>query len=80
MSLPGGVAPPLPPDSPAPTREGQTCVSALFPHRTARAGTKVPASECRKTVKTFLDGKEESYERNPGRVPFVFNHKFLKRF
>ena len=22
------------------------------------------------------DGKEESYERNPGGVPFVLNHKF----
>jgi hypothetical protein len=25
-------------------------------------------------------GKEDSYERNPGRVLFVFNHKFLILF
>ena len=24
------------------------------------------------------NGKEESYERNPGRVPLVFNHKFVE--
>ena len=24
------------------------------------------------------NGKEESYERNPGRVPLVFNHKFFE--
>ena len=33
-----------------------------------------------KTVKTIPDGKEESYERNPGRVPFVFNQKFSELF
>ena len=26
------------------------------------------------------NGKEESYERNPGRVPLVFNHKFFETF
>ena len=26
---------------------------------------------------TLDDGKEDSYERNPGRVSFVFNHKFF---
>ena len=26
------------------------------------------------------DGKEESYERKPGRVPFVFNPKFFELF
>ena len=26
------------------------------------------------------DGKEESYERNPGGVPFVLNQKFFRTF
>ena len=29
-----------------------------------------------KNTKNEFNGKEESYERNPGRVPFVFNQKF----
>ncbi len=29
-----------------------------------------------KNGKNSINGKEESYERNPGRVPFVFNQKF----
>ena len=33
-----------------------------------------------KNGKNCIDGKEESYERNPGGVPFVFNPKFSERF
>ena len=30
-----------------------------------------------KNAEKLFNGKEESYERNPGGVPFVFNHKFF---
>ena len=33
-----------------------------------------------KNSKNSINGKEESYERNPGRVPFVFNRKFSELF
>ena len=31
-----------------------------------------------KKQENLRDGKEESYERNPGGVPLVFNHKFFE--
>ena len=31
-----------------------------------------------KNGKNSINGKEESYERNPGRVPFVFNQPFSR--
>ena len=33
-----------------------------------------------KKQENLRDGKEESYERNPGGVPLVFNHKFFETF
>ena len=36
--------------------------------------------DCRKSSGTQRYGKEDSYERNPGRVSFVFNHKIMKLF
>ena len=33
-----------------------------------------------KNDKAIRNGKEESYERNPGRVPFVLNPKFFRTF
>ena len=33
-----------------------------------------------KKRKILCGGKEESYERNPGGVPLVFNHKFFETF
>ena len=37
-------------------------------------------SRMSKNGKNSINGKEESYERNPGRVPFVFNRKFSELF
>ena len=31
-------------------------------------------------AEALRDGKEDSYERNPGRVSFVFNQKFFCTF
>ena len=38
----------------------------------------MPSLRVSKNGKNSNNGKEESYERNPGRVPFVFNQKFFR--
>jgi hypothetical protein len=43
-------------------------------------GTKVPGPRVSKNSKNSINGKEESYERNPGRVPFVFNQEVFRTF
>ena len=35
---------------------------------------------CLKKGGDLRDGREDSYERNPGGVSFVFNHKFFEPF
>ena len=48
--------------------------------RRRRGTCRSPGAECRKSRGDFIDGKEESYERDPGRVPFVFNKKVFRTF
>ena len=47
---------------------------------TERPAVKNGGLRVSKNGKNSINGKEESYERNPGRVPFVFNQKFSERF
>ena len=52
----------------------------LFFKETQKAGEEFPLRlRVSKNGKNSINGKEESYERNPGRVPFVFNQKFSER-
>ena len=56
---------------------------ALSDEGTLQAANKmpiIPIWRLSKKREDLRDGKEESYERNPGRVPFVFNHKFFETF
>ena len=55
-------------------------MSRYVKHASTVRGTR--AFRLSEKPKDLRDGKEDSYERNPGRVSFVFNHKFseLKKF
>ena len=44
------------------------------------AGAKAPVSETVKKTKTWDNGKEDSYERNPGGVSFVLNLSFFELY
>ena len=50
-----------------------------LPSKTHKDGA-FGAGSLSKNGKNSVNGKEESYERNPGRVPFVFNQKFSELF
>ena len=40
----------------------------------------MPLPPCETVEKEGKDGKEERYERDPGKVPLAFNYRFFEPF
>ena len=56
------------------------CFSFLSSNKESRTDVRLSLSCCQKSRIVSAFGKEDSYERNPSGVSFVFNHRIFRTF